>query len=167
MGCRTDLKIQAYPKTSFQNRIFNHLQKGNPALTGPGQPAHPWGAVAPPGCPPQPWLLLQSRRVSTFHQVPYRLSGPIPLSFQQPILFTNREATGSLTLHPACDSAWKLPFGPGGCSWLWSPSPQAPLPTISSTERSGLVSLTTMSWSSDPRRDMEVGPCLWDLGECP
>ena len=83
------------PQDQFPKQNLQPPPKRKPSPLHWAGPASPSLGDSGPSrsAPPNPGSSSSPHKVSTFHQVPYRLSGPIPLSFQWPILFTKREVT--------------------------------------------------------------------------
>lgn len=132
-GVQNRTENPSIPQDQFPKQDLQPPPKRKPG------PLH-WAGLASPSlgvsgpsrsAPPNPGSSSSPFEVSTFHQVPHRLSGPIPLSFRRPILFTKRETTGSspcilpVILPRSFPLGLEVPFSCGH-----SPFPQAPLPGL-------------------------------------
>lgn len=121
------------PQDQFPKQDLQPPPKRKPSPLHWAGPASPSLGDSGPSrsAPPNPGSSSSPHKVSTFHQVPYRLSGPIPLSFQRPILFTKREVTGSSPCILPVILPGSFPLGlEVALVCGHSPSPQAPLPDL-------------------------------------
>ena len=96
-GVQNRTENPGIPQDQFPKQDLQPPPKRKPGPLHWAGPASPslGGSGPSRSIPPNPGSSSSPCEVSTFHQVPHRLSGPIPLSFQRPILFTKRETTGS------------------------------------------------------------------------